>query len=98
MRVADHSSKLVMRVRFPSSALIILAQVRAILCFFSRHFYEVCSGRRARCVPDRFGAVLGLLALAFLASAKVLPMPAAIFRSLAGGAQVDSTGAAAPGP
>ena len=65
----DRTSKLVMRVRFPSSALIVPAKVMAILRFLSRYFYEVCSGRRARCVPDRFGAVLGLPALAFLARA-----------------------------
>jgi hypothetical protein len=46
-------SKLVMRVRFPSSALIIPSQVSGILCCFSRRFYEARSGRRARCGPDR---------------------------------------------
>ncbi len=72
-------SKLAMRVRFPSSALMTPLQVSGILRFFSRHFYEACLGRRARCVPDRFGSVPVVLVLVFLASAKSLPMPAAIF-------------------
>ena len=74
-------SKLVMRVRFPSPALMVSPQVSGILHFFSRYFYDARSGLRARSVPDGFGVLPVFLVPAFLASVKSLPVPAAIFWS-----------------
>jgi hypothetical protein len=45
-------------------------QFNGILRYFSRHFYEALSGRRARCVPDRFGMLPVLLVPAFLPPVK----------------------------
>jgi hypothetical protein len=75
----DSSSKLVMRVRFPSSALAFSCWSAALFDEFPGVSQDERLVRRARCVPDRFGSVPVLPV--FLASAKSLPMPAAIFRS-----------------
>ena len=77
----DRTSKLVMRVRFPSSALLIPRLVSRTFRWFSRYYYDARLGRRARCVPDRLASVPVFLVLVLLASANSLPMPAAIFWS-----------------
>jgi hypothetical protein len=51
-RVASHSSKLVMRVRFPSSALIVYLLFRGMIRCFSDQS-RMLAWSRARCVPDR---------------------------------------------
>ena len=77
----DQTSKLVMRVRFPSSALMVPRLISRIFRLFSRCCYDARLGSRARCAPDRLESVSVLLALDFFASANCLPMPAAIFWS-----------------
>ena len=80
--VEPQPSKLVMRVRFPSPALSVPAQVMGMIIGFLKNLHEARFRPRARCVPDgsSLPAPPSVVALR-RACRSSLPMPAAIASS-----------------